>query len=85
MSAPTVGIPTIPIYDYVYKYAVAGGNDVWKWQRAGTFAWAHAATKEEAIHQICLDARKQGACAHARDISQLRPGKEEVLQEVQAP
>ena len=65
---------------YVYRHAVVGGRDVWKWQQKGTFVWATAKTEHEAIDQMKEDATKRGSSASIRDISLFRPRPEESLE-----
>lgn len=62
---------------YVYRYAVVAGRDVWKWQQKGTFVWATANTEHEAIDQVNEDATKRGSSASIRDISLFRPRPEQ--------
>jgi hypothetical protein len=58
---------------YVYRYAVVAGRDVWKWQQEGTLVWTTANTEREAIAQIEQDAAKRGLSAWISDISLFRP------------
>lgn len=65
---------------YVYRYAVVAGRDVWKWQQKGTFVWTAANTEREAIDRIKEDAAKRGSAPSISDISLFRPRREEVLE-----
>ena len=65
---------------YVYRYAVVAGRDIWKWQQKGTFVWAAAKTEREAIDRIKEDAAKRGSAPSISDISLFRPRPEQLLE-----
>src|SRR3984885_16051009 len=66
---------------YVYRYAVVAGRDIWKWQQKGTFVWAAANTEREAIDRIKEDAAKRGSVPSISDISLFRPKARTALED----